>query len=102
MRKCRSVHLRGHDPFDGEEAGPSLRISKQFLHALRSIALRRTRRGPRMSVSYNTRCFRILTFQAILDTVDTYKQQRSLEAYGRLISVSAMSVWTLLRVTFFY
>jgi hypothetical protein len=26
----RSVHLRGHDPFDGEAPGPCLRISKQF------------------------------------------------------------------------
>ena len=24
------VHLRGHDPFDGEAPGPCLRISKQF------------------------------------------------------------------------
>src|SRR5215203_2653501 len=30
MRKCRSVHLRGHDPFDGEASSPWLRISKQF------------------------------------------------------------------------
>jgi hypothetical protein len=47
-------------------------------HALRSIALRRMRQGPRISVSYNTQCFTILTFQAILDTIDTYRQQRSL------------------------
>src|SRR5215210_2900952 len=30
LRKRRSVHLRGHDTADGEEAGTSLRISKQF------------------------------------------------------------------------
>src|SRR5215203_1819253 len=30
MRKCRSVHLRGHDPFDGEASSAWLRISKQF------------------------------------------------------------------------
>src|SRR5215207_7625011 len=34
MRKCRSVHLRGHDPFDGEASSPWLRISKQFLQRL--------------------------------------------------------------------
>jgi hypothetical protein len=47
-------------------------------HALRSIALRQTLQGPRISVSYNTQCYTILTFQTILDTIDTYRQQRSL------------------------
>jgi hypothetical protein len=35
--------------------------------------LRWMRQGPRISVSYNTQCFRTLTFQTILDTLDTYK-----------------------------
>jgi hypothetical protein len=30
MRQRRSVYLGGHDTADGEEAGTSLRISKQF------------------------------------------------------------------------
>ena len=47
-------------------------------HALRCIALLRMLQVPRISVSYNTQCFRILTFQTILDTIDTYRQQRSL------------------------
>ena len=48
-------------------------------HALRLIASRRMRQGPRISVSYNTQCFTTLTFQTILDTIDTYRQQRSLK-----------------------
>jgi hypothetical protein len=30
MRQRGGVRLRGHDPGDGEEAGPCLRLSKQF------------------------------------------------------------------------
>jgi hypothetical protein len=45
-------------------------------HALRLIASRLMRQGPRISVSYNTQCFRILTFHAMLDTIGTYRHQQ--------------------------
>ena len=52
------------------------------------MELRRMRQAPRISVSHNTQCFKILTFQTILDTLVTSKR-RSLK--DRLISVGAAS-----------
>jgi hypothetical protein len=63
-RVCRMLHLE---------------FGEFTFHAiLRLIASRRMRQGPRISVSYNTQRFRILTFQTIIDAIDTYRQQRSL------------------------
>jgi len=47
------------------------RFRESTFYDVGSMALRRICQGSRISVSYNTQCFRTLIFQMILDTLDT-------------------------------